>query len=77
MATFLDGPSEVRLGNAWEGEQHRLQTWGNWQERRLHPDGLLKLKQYEPGSLLWQRVRSASGNLPCCGRGWNTRNNAA
>ena len=61
MVKFLEGPSEVQLGNAWEGERHRLQTWGNWQERRLHPDGLLKLKQHEPGPLFWRRVGSALG----------------
>ena len=61
MAKFLEGPSEVESGNAWEGEQHWLQMWGNWQERWLHLDSLLKLKQYEPGPLLWRRVMSALG----------------
>ena len=58
-AKFLEEPSEVQLGNACEGKRHWLQMWGNWHERRLHPDTLLKLKQHEPGPLLWWWVGAA------------------
>ena len=58
---FLEAPSEVHRGNACEGERHQLQTWGNRQERRLQPVGLLKLKQHEPDPLYWRRVGSALG----------------